>query len=108
MCEAPGIALGDLKSVVAKSRGALEDQAWRAWGYAAAVVPGSALAGVIALAATFISTIHAGPQLLYALFFGVAFHYLSDEARTRPGIEFCSRAVLRFGVALLGARISAA
>lgn len=80
----------------------------RAWGYAAAVVPGSALSGLIALAATFISTIHGGPQLLYALFFGVAFHYLSHEAKTKPGIEFCSRAVLRFGVALLGARITAA
>ena len=70
-------------------------------------VPGSLLAGVIALAATFVSTLHGGPQLLYALFFGVAFHYLSHEPRTRPGIEFCSRTVLRLGVGLLGARITA-
>jgi uncharacterized integral membrane protein (TIGR00698 family) len=46
--------------------------------------------------------------LLYALLFGVAFHYLSHEAKTRPGIEFCGRAVLRLGVGLLGARITAA
>ena len=72
-----------------------------------AMWPGSALALVIALAATFVSTLHGGPQLLYALFFGVAFHYLSQEARTKPGIEFCSRTVLRFGVGLLGARITA-
>lgn len=70
-------------------------------------LPGSALAGVIALAATFVSTLHGGPQLLYALFFGVAFHYLSHEPTTKPGIEFCSRTVLRFGVGLLGARITA-
>ena len=38
---------------------------------------------------------------------GVAFHYLSQEPRTKPGIEFCSRTVLRFGVGLLGARITA-
>jgi uncharacterized integral membrane protein (TIGR00698 family) len=70
-------------------------------------LPGSLLAGVIAIAASFVSVLHGGPQLLYALFFGVAFHYLSQEPRTKPGIEFCSRTVLRFGVGLLGARITA-
>ena len=68
---------------------------------------GSALSAVVALAATFVSTLHGGPQLLYALFFGVAFHYLSHEPQTKPGIEFCSRTVLRLGVGLLGARITA-
>ncbi len=71
-----------------------------------AIVPGAALAGVIALAATFVSVLHGGPQLLYALFLGISFHYLSHEPRTRPGIEFCSRTVLRLGVGLLGARIT--
>ena len=37
----------------------------------------------------------------------MAFHYLSEEPRTRPGIDFCSRDVLRLGVGLLGARITA-
>lgn len=71
------------------------------------LLPGSGLTVVIALAATFVSTLHGGPQLLYALFFGVAFHYLSQDAKTKPGIEFCSRTLLRFGVGLLGARITA-
>lgn len=71
------------------------------------VLPGSLLAGVVAMAATLVSTLHGGPQLLYALFFGVAFHYLSADAKTKPGIEFCSRNVLRLGVGLLGARITA-
>jgi len=71
------------------------------------LVPGTALAAVVALAATFVSQLHGGPQMLYALFFGVAFHYLSQEARTKPGIEFCARQVLRLGVGLLGARITA-
>ena len=70
-------------------------------------LPGSGLSALIALAATFVSTLHGGPQLLYALFFGVAFNYLSHEPKTRPGIEFCSRTLLRFGVGLLGARITA-
>ena len=71
------------------------------------LLPGTALAGVVALAATFVSTLHGGPQLLYALFFGVAFHYLSEVPKAKPGIEFCSRTVLRLGVGLLGARITA-
>jgi len=68
--------------------------------------PGAALATVIALAATFVSSMHGGPQFLYALFMGVAFHYLSQETRTRPGIEFCARTILRLGVGLLGVRIT--
>ena len=71
------------------------------------VLPGSALCAVIALAATFVATLHGGPQFLYALFFGIAFHYLSHDAVTRPGVEFCARTVLRVGVGLLGARITA-
>ncbi|HSN45382.1 MAG TPA: putative sulfate exporter family transporter [Casimicrobiaceae bacterium] len=69
-------------------------------------LPGTGLSTLIALAATFVSTLHGGPQLLYALFFGIAFNYLSHEPRTRPGIEFCSRTLLRLGVGLLGARIT--
>ena len=69
--------------------------------------PGAALSCVIAMAATLVSTLHGGPQFLYALFFGVAFHYLSQDPKAKPGIEFCSRNVLRLGVGLLGARITA-
>ena len=71
------------------------------------VLPGTLLACVVAMAATLVSTLHGGPQLLYALFFGVAFHYLSTDPKAKPGIEFCSRNVLRLGVGLLGARITA-
>jgi uncharacterized integral membrane protein (TIGR00698 family) len=71
-------------------------------------LPGTGLAAIIALAATFVSTLHGGPQLLYALLFGVAFHYLSHEPRTKPGIEFAGRTVLRLGVGLLGVRITVA
>jgi uncharacterized integral membrane protein (TIGR00698 family) len=71
-------------------------------------MPGTGLSALLALAATFVSTLHGGPQFLYALFFGVAFHYLSHEPRSKPGIDFSSRTLLRFGVGLLGARITAA
>jgi len=68
--------------------------------------PGTAIAIVIALAASFVSLTYGGPQLLYALFFGLAFHFLSQDAACRPGIEFCSKTLLRTGVALLGAKIT--
>ena len=61
---------------------------------------------VIALAATFLSEHYGGPQLLYALFIGLAFHFLLANPQVKPGINFCCRTVLRFGVALLGARIT--
>lgn len=61
---------------------------------------------VIALAATFVSERYGGPQFLFALLFGIAFNFLATHPRTRPGIEFAARTVLRFGVGLLGARIT--
>ena len=68
--------------------------------------PGLATAVVIALAATFVSERYGGPQFLFALLFGIAFNFLATDPRTRPGIEFAARTVLRFGVGLLGARIT--
>jgi uncharacterized integral membrane protein (TIGR00698 family) len=69
---------------------------------------GLAVAAALALAATLISARYGGPQFLYALFFGIAFNFLSADPRTQAGIEFAARTVLRVGVALLGARISLA
>lgn len=68
--------------------------------------PGAAIAIVIALAATYISDSYGGPTLLYALFFGIAFHFLAHDPVCKPGIEFCSKTLLRTGVALLGAKIT--
>lgn len=75
--------------------------AWRRFG------PGLALAAVLAMAASTVSRVHGGPPPLYALFFGLAFHHLSQEPRTQAGIDLCARTVLRLGVGLLGARIAA-
>ena len=87
---------------------ALAARLGRAAGHVARLLPGCGLSVLLALAATFVSTLHGGPQFLYALFFGVSFHYLSHEPKSRPGIEFSARTLLRLGVALLGARITAA
>jgi uncharacterized integral membrane protein (TIGR00698 family) len=73
-----------------------------------ALIPGLLTVLTIALAATFISEHYGGPQLLYALLFGMAFNFLAADPKTGVGIEFASRQVLRFGVALLGARITIA
>lgn len=70
--------------------------------------PGVLLAIVIALAAGFIVTRYGGPLLLLALLLGMAFNFLSTDPRLAPGLELCSRSVLRAGVALLGARITLA
>lgn len=61
---------------------------------------------VIALAASFLSEHYGGPQLLYALLIGLAFHFLNSHPQIRLGVDFCGRTLLRCGVALLGARIT--
>lgn len=69
-------------------------------------LPGVMVCVVIALAATFLSEHYGGPQLLYALLIGLAFHFLNVSAGVKPGVDFCGRVLLRIGVALLGARIT--
>lgn len=69
--------------------------------------PGVLTAITIAMAATFVAEHQGGPQLLYALFFGMAFNFAANGEKVKAGIEFASRQILRFGVALLGARITA-
>lgn len=73
-----------------------------------AVYPGVLAALTIALASSWLSQHYGAPVMLFALLFGMAFHFLHEEGRCVAGIEFSSRTVLRVGVALLGARITAA
>jgi len=71
------------------------------------LLPGLAVAALLGGAATLVASLHGGPQMLYALFFGVAVNHLGRRARTAAGVEFGARTVLRLGVGLLGARITA-
>jgi uncharacterized integral membrane protein (TIGR00698 family) len=71
-------------------------------------LPGVALCGVIALAATFVSRQYGGPLFLYALLLGMSLNALGDNDQARAGIELCMKWLLRLGVALLGARIALA
>lgn len=77
----------------------------RAW--LALRLPGLLVCLTIGLATTFLSDHYGGPTILYALLLGMAFHFLSQDGRCVPGVEFAARTVLRVGVALLGARITA-
>ena len=71
-----------------------------------AVYPGVLVSGTIALASTWLGQHYTAPVMLFALLFGMAFHFLHEEGRCIAGIEFTSRSVLRTGVALLGMRIT--
>lgn len=70
------------------------------------LLPGFMLCGVIAITAAFVSEHYGGPKFLYALLIGIAFHFLSDNDKCIPGIEFSAKKLVRLGVALLGARIA--
>lgn len=107
----PVEALGEGETVPVRpevSKSAVDQRFREAIHHLTTFWPGTALCAVIALAASFVAGLHNGPQLLYALFFGISFHFLGGDPTTRPGIDFCGRALLRFGVALLGARITVA
>jgi len=70
-------------------------------------MPGLLVSATVAIAATFLSDHYGAPVMLFALLLGMAFSFLADEPQCRAGISFTSSTVLRLGVALLGARITA-
>ena len=68
--------------------------------------PGLAVAGTVAVAATFLSLHYKASAMLFALLLGMALNFLAEEGRCLPGIQMASTLVLRTGVALLGLRIT--
>jgi uncharacterized integral membrane protein (TIGR00698 family) len=71
-----------------------------------ALLPGFLVSLVIAVTAQFLSEHYGAPAMLMALLLGIALHFLAEEGRCVAGIEASAQHVLRFGVALLGVRIS--
>lgn len=69
--------------------------------------PGVIAAAIVAIAASWLSQNYNAPVMLFALLLGMALAFLSEDSRCRLGVNFSSRTILRFGVALLGLRISA-
>lgn len=73
---------------------------------ASTLFPGVLACAVVAAASTFLSEHYGAPVMLFALLLGMAMNFLSDDSPCKAGIEFTARTVLRFGVALLGLRIT--
>lgn len=72
-----------------------------------AFLPGALLCVTIAAAAQFLAEHYGAPQMLFALLIGMAFHFMAEEGgKCVSGIEFTAKKVLRFGVALLGLRVT--
>jgi uncharacterized integral membrane protein (TIGR00698 family) len=71
-----------------------------------ALLPGFLVSALVAVSGQFISDHYGAPAMLMALLFGIALNFLSQDGKCVQGIEFSARAVLRFGIALLGLRIS--
>lgn len=67
---------------------------------------GVMLAMVIAAAASFLSEYYGAPVMLFALLIGIGFHFLATDPTCTKGIEFSASTLLRFGVGLLGLRLS--
>ena len=72
------------------------------------LVPGLLVTVLVAMAAAFLGSHYKGSMLLFALLLGLALHFISDDMRCQPGIQFASSTVLRLGVALLGLRLTIA
>lgn len=75
------------------------------WAPARLRYPGTALCVVLALAGSFLANHYGAPALVLVLLLGFGFANQAADSRLQPGVEFCSRQVLRIGIALLGARI---
>ncbi|MFV1878683.1 YeiH family protein [Nioella sp.] len=66
---------------------------------------GVAVAGLIAMAATFLSEHYGAPTMLFALLMGLGLGFLGDVPSLEPGLVFSARSLLRVGVGLLGAQL---
>lgn len=71
-------------------------------------IPGLAVAAAATLAAAYISDHYGAPLTLMALLIGLALNFLSADARLTPGLALASRTLLRWGIVLVGVRVTLA
>jgi len=71
-------------------------------------VPGLMVVAAGTLAAGFISDHYGAPLTLMALLIGLALNFLGSDTRLAPGLNFASRALLRWGIVLVGVRVTLA
>lgn len=70
------------------------------------LLPGAGLALAVAAAGEALARATGFPGTVLALAIGIALHPLANRPLFRPGLVFCVKKVLRWGVALLGLRIA--
>ncbi|MBL9069727.1 MAG: putative sulfate exporter family transporter [Sphingopyxis sp.] len=78
-----------------------EKRRWRDY------LPGAFVTGIAALAAAWLADHYAAPIVLMGLLIGLALSFLSQDRRTHAGLDLMSQTALRFGIVLVGARITA-
>jgi len=71
------------------------------------LLPGLIVAGLGALAAGFFSDRYGAPPTMMALLLGLALNFLSADRRLASGLGFASHTLLRCGIVLVGARVTA-
>ena len=72
------------------------------------LAPGFFVAMMVAMSAQFVAEHSQAPAMLMALLFGMAISFLSEsDSHVKPGVEFSAKSILKFGIVLLGVRISA-
>ena len=69
-------------------------------------IPGLIVAGLATMAAGFVSDHYGAPLTLMSLLIGLALNFLGADKRMAPGLAFASRTLLRWGIVLVGARIT--
>ena len=69
-------------------------------------LPGLAVALAATLAAGYLSDHYGAPLTLMALLIGLALNFLSADKRLAPGLALASRTLLRFGIVLVGLRVT--
>lgn len=70
------------------------------------LAPGLLASAIVAIAAMFLSQHYGAPVMLFALLLGMSMNFMASESKSKAGIEFAAKTVLRMGVALLGLRIT--
>ena len=68
--------------------------------------PGLAVVAAGTLAAGFVADRYGAPLTLMALLFGLALNFLSADPRLAAGTGFASRNLLRYGIVLVGIRVT--
>lgn len=70
------------------------------------LLPGLAVVAAGTLSAGFISDHYGAPLTLMALLIGLALNFLSADPRLHDGLTFASRSLLRWGIVLVGVRVT--